>query len=72
MLLWKSKNRIEFWLLFFFWNWKKVSNAKIIQFNPTALRKAKIVYDFGLSECGRVKKFSVRMQKIKSLPSLRC
>ena len=24
-------------------------------FNPTALRKAKIVYNFGLSECNRVK-----------------
>ena len=23
--------------------------------NPTALRKAKIVYNFGLSECNRVK-----------------
>ena len=25
-------------------------------FNPTALRKAKIVYNFGLSECNRVHK----------------
>ena len=25
-------------------------------FNPIALRKAKIVYNFGLSECNRVKK----------------
>ena len=24
-------------------------------FNPVALRKAKIVYNFGLSECNRVK-----------------
>ena len=24
-------------------------------FNPAALRKAKIVYNFGLSECNRVK-----------------
>ena len=24
-------------------------------FNPTALKKAKIVYNFGLSECSRVK-----------------
>ena len=24
-------------------------------FNPTALRKAKIAYNFGLSECNRVK-----------------
>ena len=27
----------------------------LIGFNPTALRKAKIVYNFGLSECNRVK-----------------
>ena len=26
-----------------------------IYLNPIALRKAKIVYDFGLSECNRVK-----------------
>ena len=26
-----------------------------ILFNPIALRKAKIVYNFGLSECSRVK-----------------
>ena len=25
-------------------------------FNPVALRKAKIVYNFGFSECNRVKK----------------
>ena len=31
-----------------------------LSFNPTALRKAKIVYNFGLSECNRIKedKFS--------------
>ena len=28
-----------------------------IQFNLTALRKAKTVYNFGLSECNRVKPF---------------
>ena len=28
-------------------------------FNPIALRKAKIVYNFGLSECNRVKVFVV-------------
>ena len=25
-----------------------------IQFNPTALRKAKVEYNFGLSECNRI------------------
>ena len=29
----------------------------IAYFNPIALRKAKIVYKFGLSECNRVKSF---------------
>ena len=29
---------------------------KIHSFNPIALRKAKIVYNFGLSECNRVKR----------------
>ena len=35
-----------------------LNNCKIwihLGFNPTALRKAKIVYNFGLSECNRVK-----------------
>ena len=27
----------------------------ILSFNPVALRKAKIAYNFGLSECNRVK-----------------
>ena len=27
-------------------------------FNPTALRKTKIVYNFGLSECNRVKGYN--------------
>ena len=29
--------------------------------NPFALRKAKIVYNFGLSECNRVKDYSIRI-----------
>ena len=28
---------------------------RYVIFNPIALRKAKIVYNFGLSECNRVK-----------------
>ena len=32
-----------------------MSYVNIILFNPIALRKAKIVYNFGLSECNRVK-----------------
>ena len=31
------------------------SGVLIFCFNPIALRKAKIVYNFGLSECNRVK-----------------
>ena len=30
---------------------------QMLKFNPIALRKAKIVYNFGLSECNRVKRF---------------
>ena len=32
-----------------------------IHFNPIALRKAKIVYNFGISECNRVK---VKIRKV--------
>ena len=32
-----------------------LSKAYVCALNPTALRKAKIVYKFGLSECNRVK-----------------
>ena len=41
-------------------------------FNPTALRKAKIVYNIGLSECNRVKQllltcfFIIRAQLFKT------
>ena len=31
--------------------------------NPTALRKAKIVYNFGLSECNRVKRKTIVLSK---------
>ena len=31
------------------------NNGKVISVNPIALRKAKIVYNFGLSECSRNK-----------------
>ena len=31
------------------------SKTKVLNFNPIAFRKAKIVYNFGLSECNRVK-----------------
>ena len=29
---------------------------QVLSFNPVALRKAKLVYNFGLSECCRVKR----------------
>ena len=35
-----------------------------LSINPTALRKAKIVYNFGLSECNRVKTQIVTSQLI--------
>ena len=31
--------------------------------NPVALRKAKIVYNFGLSECNRVKRKTIVLSK---------
>ena len=33
-------------------------------FNPTALRKAKIAYNFGLSECNRVKEQYVKVYTV--------
>ena len=36
-----------------------------VQFNPTALRKAKVAYNFGLSECNRVK---ILLTTIKHMP----
>ena len=30
-------------------------------FNPIALKKAKIAYSFGLSECNRIKAFQKRL-----------
>ena len=30
-------------------------NKNVVEFNAIALRKAKIVYNFGISECNRVK-----------------
>ena len=35
--------------------YEMVMLTKGLLFNPIALRKAKIVYNFGLSECNRVK-----------------
>ena len=33
-----------------------------LKFNPVALRKAKIVYNFGLSECNKVKYPNIKVQ----------
>ena len=41
-----------------------VSVSVFILLNPTALRKAKIVYNFGLSECKRVYQY----QRLTSVP----
>ena len=37
-----------------FIKWKKWFCNAVMHFNPIALRKAKIVYNFGLSECNTV------------------
>ena len=42
-----------------FSSWKDHSN-----FNPIALRKAKIEYNFGLSECNRVKTILGQLQEL--------
>ena len=34
---------------------RHVFSTFLLEFNPIALRKTKIVYNFGLSECSRVK-----------------
>ena len=44
----------------FVWRFKVKRNSLLLQkpfasFNPIALRKTKIAYNFGLSECNRVK-----------------
>ena len=42
-----------------------------MQFNPTVLRKTKIVSNFGLSECNRVKKTEQTFMKLPTAKSLR-
>ena len=44
-----------------------------ILYKPIALRKVTIVYNFGLSECNRVKEAicSLRSKSLKSLPQFR-
>ena len=47
-------------LRIFFLFYSVVSNflpilVHVLRFNPVALRKAKIVYNFGLSECNKIK-----------------
>ena len=37
-------------------------------FNPFTLRKAKIVYNFGLSECNRVKRYSIGLINSDIIP----
>ena len=41
------------------------SHTKKIYFNPIALRKAKILYNFGHSGCGRVKHLKVPKKMVK-------
>ena len=36
-----------------------VQSCSYSEINPIELRKAKIVYNFGLSECNRIKKSSI-------------
>ena len=43
---------------------------ELILINPIALRKTKIVYNFGLSECNRVKKGDIKKNKENHFPSI--
>ena len=45
-------------------NKKKQHPGEPIHINPIALIKAKIVYNFGLSECSRVKGLSYKMNSV--------
>ena len=40
-------------------------------FNPVALRKANIVYNFGLSECNRVKQ-NIELLYLRAVGNLTC
>ena len=42
-----------------------------VSFNPIALRKAKIVCNFGLSECNRVKGSPVKEKRVHMSHSIR-
>ena len=44
---------------------RHTNSLYVMVFNPTALRKAKIVHNFGLSECNRVKTFEARRETKK-------
>ena len=44
----------------------KFNNLSYKNYNPIALRKAKIVYNFGLSDCSRVKTGPPFTLKVKS------
>ena len=44
---------------------RHTNSLYVTVFNPTALRKAKIVHNFGLSECNRVKTFEARLETKK-------
>ena len=43
-----------------------VRSDKIKYFNPIALRKTKVVYNFGLSECNRIKLPETKISQICS------
>ena len=45
---------------------KEFALWKVSSFNPIALRKTKIAYNFGLSECNRVKVEPLQSQKMTS------
>ena len=47
-----------------FWADQEMGEMRMKHFNPIALRKAKIAYNFGLSECKRVKSINIQKKNI--------
>ena len=51
------------------WKYLEQQTSEYKTLNPIALRKAKIVYNFGLSECNRVKRhFGERERERERVP----
>ena len=66
-----NKEKIFFFVRVRKWKGGKEENAKVaspesvpIHLNPVALRKAKIIYNFGLTECNRINNVLISKKRI--------